>query len=370
MNYLIEEPSQLKELEPLFSRLSSESGVVAVDTEFLREKTYNARLCLVQLGIGEHQYCIDVLAIDDLSSIISLLADERVLKLFHAARQDMEVIYQTLGVLPKPIFDTQLAAAFCGADMQLGYGSLVADRTGVELPKTQSRTDWTRRPLSAEQVKYAGEDVAYLNALYDDAKDELADNGKTQWYQEEIQTYYQLDKYVIDPATAYKRLSGGNLKLKQQYVLKALAEWREATAQERDIPRTWVLKDDKLYDLVIQQPKSEQEIRELQVFGRKSASYLLAPQALKLIKSVEVGDTALWRKVEPLTKQDRSICSGMMKELAKLAAEHKIAQGLLATRKDIEALYRHRQSKKMLNGWRKSQVGEPLLEYLRAEPVQ
>lgn len=366
MNYLIEEQSQLTELKPLLEELGTSSGVVGVDTEFLREKTYNARLCLVQLGIGEHQYCIDVLAIEDLSPIISLFSDERVLKLFHAARQDMEVIYQTLEVLPKPIFDTQLAAAFCGADMQIGYGALVADRTGTELAKTQSRTDWTRRPLSAEQIKYAGEDVAYLKELYDRALVDLGAHGKMDWYTEEIEAYYELDKYVIDPAFAYKRLSAGNLKLKQQYRLRALAEWREETAQKRDIPRTWVLKDDKMFELATRPPKSAKEMHDMGVFGRKSANYLV-PEALAVIKSVKAGEAVLWRKTEPLTKQERGVCSGMMKELAKLSESHDIAQGLLGTRRDMESLYRHRQSKKLLKGWRKGLVGKPMLDWLSAD---
>lgn len=366
MNYLIEEQSQLTDIEPLFETLSEQSGVVAVDSEFLREKTYNARLCLVQLGIGEDQYCIDVLAIEDLSSIASLFADERVLKLFHAARQDMEVIYQTFGALPKPIFDTQLAAAFCGSDMQIGYGALVQEVTGIELPKTQSRTDWTRRPLSPEQITYAGEDVAHLRELYEKAQQRLGESSKVKWYEEEIQSYYELDKYIIEPSQAYKRLSGGNLNIKQQYLLKAFAEWREATAQQRDIPRTWVIRDEKLFDLVLQQPKTEDKIREMGIFGRRSVTYL-APQALEIIKSVSTGDERLWRKVEPLTKQEKGVCSTLMKQLSALAGELEIAQALLGTRKDIESLYRHRQSKKLLGGWRKEQVGEPLLSYLRAE---
>jgi len=369
MNYLIEEQDQLTEIEPLFEELSEKSGVVAVDTEFLREKTYSAKLCLVQLGIGEHQYCVDVLAIDDLSSLKRLFADQNVLKLLHAARQDMEVLYQTFDLLPKPIFDTQLAAAFCGSDMQIGYGALVQEVTGIELAKTQSRTDWTRRPLSAEQIVYAGEDVAHLEALYKHALLELEKSGKLAWYQEEIDSFYELDKYLMDPAVAYKRLSGGGLKLKQQYLLKSLAEWREATAQKKDIPRTWILRDDKLFDLVQQQPKNEESIREMGVFGRKSVGYL-ASQALQVMRSVEVGEQALWRKVDPLTKQEKSICSALMKQLANLSKEKKIAQALLGTRKDMESLYRYRQSKKIMNGWRREPVGETLLAYLREQEAR
>ena len=366
MNYLIEDQHQLTELEPLFKQLSEQSGVVAVDTEFLREKTYSAKLCLVQLGIAEHQYCIDVIAIEDLSLLIDLFADERIVKLFHAARQDMEVIYQTLDVLPKPIFDTQLASAFCGGDMQQGYGAMVLERTGVELAKTQSRTDWTRRPLSAEQIEYAGDDVAHLEELYRQTKGSLEENQRLDWYHQEIESYYELDKYIIDPALAYKRLSGGGLKIKQQYILKAMAEWREATAQKKDIPRSWVMRDDKLFDLVIQQPKTEQEVKDLGVFGRKSAAYL-APVALKIMDSVEVLEDRLWRKVEPLTKQEKGICSGMMKELSRISQDLGIAQGLLGSRKDMESLFRHRESERLLFGWRKGEVGDVLLSHLQQQ---
>lgn len=368
MNHLIEKQQQLNDLEPLFRELSEQSGVVAVDTEFLREKTYSAKLCLVQLGIGEHQYCIDVLVIDDLSLLIGLFADEKILKLFHAARQDMEVVYQTLNVLPKPIFDTQLASAFCGGDMQQGYGAMVLERTGVELAKTQSRTDWTRRPLSADQIEYAGDDVAHLETLYRQTQALLEENQRTDWYQQEIESYYELDKYIIDPALAYKRLSGGALKIEQQYILKAMAEWRESTAQKRDIPRSWVMRDDKLYDLVTQQPTTEQEIKDLEIFGRKSVVYL-APLALEIMANVTVSKERLWRKVEPLTKQEKAICSGLMKELSGIAKSLGVAQALLGTRKDIESLFRHRQSEKLLNGWRKKHVGEVLLGQLETQGV-
>jgi ribonuclease D len=361
MNYLIEEQSQLTGLKPLFTQLHEQSSHIAVDTEFLREKTYNARLCLVQLGIGEHQYCIDVIAIEDLSLLADLFADQKILKLFHAARQDMEVLYQTLGVMPKPIFDTQLAAAFNGLDMQIGYSALVQHRLDIELPKSQARTDWTRRPLSAVQLAYAADDVAHLTALYEISNGELKNQGKLAWYEQEIEDYYEVDRYVIDPAMAYKRLGGGGLKVAQQYTLKALAEWRESMAQQRDIPRTWVLRDDKLFDLAAQA-----EILRMGVFGNKSA-HRMAPIAAKLISEVEVGEQRLWDKVEPLDKKDKAVCSAMMKELAKLAQEHEVAQGLLATRRDMESLYRHGQSEKLLNGWREGLVGQPLLRYIESK---
>ncbi len=361
MNYLIEEQSQLSELGPLFDELSHNRGLIAVDTEFLREKTYSAKLCLVQLGIGEDQYCIDVLAIDDLTLLSELFANENILKLLHAARQDMEVIYQTLNVLPKPIFDTQLAAAFLGMDMQAGYSTLVKDRLDIELPKSQARTDWTRRPLSQEQIAYAGDDVAHLEQLYTLAIEEMKNDNKLEWYDEEIESFYDITKYVIDPVDAYKRLSGGGLNLTQQYTLRDLAEWRESMAQKRDIPRTWVLKDDRLYDLAVRRPATEEAIKEMAIFGKKSAPRF-APIAAKIISEVVVGEQRLWRKVAPLDKKQKSFCSGLMKQLTKLSEQGRVAQGLLGTRKDIESLYRHRTSTKLLSGWRKQVVGDQLLE--------
>ena len=375
MKYLIEAQAQLDELAHRIDRLEDSqsaelselgnySAIVAVDTEFLREKTYYAKLCLVQLGIDDDQYCIDVLSIDDLSILQDLFVNPRVIKLFHAARQDMEVIYQTLGVMPRPIFDTQLAAAFCGADMQIGYSALVEQRLGLELPKSQARTDWSRRPLSDKQIDYAADDVAHLAALFRTELVSLVDGDKLAWYQEELENYYQVDLYDLDPAMAYRRLNGGHLKIAQQYVLQALAEWREKLAQDKNIPRSWICRDDKLFDLAVKRPRNPDDVKNMGVFGRKSAEHY-SKQVAELIRGVRVQEQKLWRKIEPLSKQEKSICTELMKKLAAYSKQVAIAQGLLGTRKDIEGLYRDRRSKKLLKGWRQKLVGEPLLSALR-----
>ncbi len=364
MNYLIDEQSALDALQPLFTELRAKGGMLAVDTEFLREKTYHAKLCLVQLGIGEDQYCIDVLAIADLSLLAELFTDPAVVKLFHAARQDMEVIWQSLNVLPKPVFDTQLAAAFCGMDLQLGHTALVAEKLGIELSKSQARTDWTRRPLTSKQLDYAAEDVAHLVSLYTLLKEALDEAGKSAWFEEEIEDLYEVEKYDADPAMAYQRLSGGNLNLQQQYVLRALAEWRESMAKDRDIPRSWVVRDDKLYELATKLPTSADEIIEMGIFGRRSAPRF-APQAARIIEDVQVEGHALWRKVDPLDKQQKGVVSVMMNELKEQAQQQEIAQGLLATRRDVESLFRHGHSDKLLTGWREDVIGKKLLNIVQ-----
>ena len=150
--------------------------------------------------------------------------------------------------------------------------------------------------------------------------------------------------------------------------MKALAQWREEVAQKRDIPRTWVLRDDKLFDLATKRPKTESEIVEMDVFGRKSVKYF-APETAKLIANVDVGEDKIWRKIDPLSKEEKSFCSKLMKKVAAYSQENDIAQALLGTRRDIESLYRNRSSKKLLKGWRKELVGQPLIDYMRKEGV-
>ena len=364
MNYLIETQEQFDELQPVFADLKEAQGNVAVDTEFLREKTYNAKLCLVQLGIDDNQYCIDVLAIDDLAALIDLFIDETVTKLFHAARQDMEVIWQTLGVLPKPVFDTQLAAAFCGLDLQLGHTALVFEKLGVELAKSQARTDWARRPLSRAQLDYAAEDVTYLAQLHVLLLEELESSNKLDWFTQELQDLYDTDRYNLSPEQAYQRLNGGSLKLSEQYVLRDLATWREWRAQRSDIPRAWVLRDDKLYTLAAKQPQTAEAVLETGIFGWSSTNRL-APLIAEIVAGVEVGEDPLWRASEPFDKQQKGDIATMMHALKALAKKHHIAQGLLGTRKDVEALYRYRESVRLLSGWRKEVVGQPLLNLVQ-----
>lgn len=359
MEHYIHSQAQLDALIPALQ----EATVVAVDTEFLREKTYHAKLCLVQLGLGEHQYCVDVLSIDDLSSLQALFANKQVLKLFHAARQDFEVIYQRFNVVPEPVFDTQLAAAFNGKDMQIGLAGLVKDELDIDVASSQARTDWTARPLSEAQLHYAAEDVTYLNQLYQSALDLLSNANKLTWFEEEILALSDHRLYNIEPEDAWQRVQGGNMRPKQQHSLKQLAIWRETMAQQKNIPRSWVLKDSAMFDIANQSPKDMGQLARLNVLGKRGLP-TYGEQIIEMLTNLSGNFAPIWPAYEPFSREEKSHCSQMIKLVRDNAEQLKIAQALLATRKDIEALWRGNDKSRLLKGWRADVIGNQLNDYV------
>lgn len=237
-------------------------AAVAIDTEFLRERTYHAKLCLVQVATPDECAAIDPLAIDDLSPLADLMADVDTLKVFHACSQDMEVLFHTLGVCPTPIFDTQIAAAFLGERAQCSYHNLVHSFCGTSLPKTESLTDWSRRPLTPQQVEYALDDVRYLIDAYHVIEDKLHSLGRTAWVRDEIRPFANPAHYANDPRSAYKRVKRvGACTRRQLAVARELAAWREHRAEARDVPRKWVMSDEVLLALCKRAPKTIDDFR-------------------------------------------------------------------------------------------------------------
>jgi ribonuclease D len=360
----------VSDIESLVNTLSA-SDRVAVDTEFLREKTYYAHLCLVQLQAQHQEHCVDTikgLEIESLEPLLEVFSNPKITKVFHAARQDIEVILTSFGVLTTPIFDTQLAAAFCGSDMQIGYSALVQQELGITLPKSQARTDWSKRPLSDQQIEYALCDVRYLFDLQDIFAERLDKQDKLDWFNAEQALSYDAKLYEVAPENAYKRLSGGNMAPTQQYLLKELAAWREQLAIAKNLPRSWILKDKTCYDIAenikLSKPVNSQSLDRIEgnLSRLKSDFEQIVEQALKQAEDRQF--KAIWKRVEPLTKAEKSLCSSMMNIVKSKAKQLEVAQGLLATRKDIESLYRYRTSAKLLNGWRKEVIGERLLDYV------
>ena len=273
--------STYEELERFCERASS-SPVLAVDTEFLRERTYRPRLCLIQLATSADDIAaVDPIAIRDLSPIARLFEDPSIVKILHACSQDLEVIDGAMGCVPSPMFDTQLAAAFLGHRMQLGYGALVESYTGVHLAKAESLTDWSRRPLDPEQLVYAEDDVRYLPGIYEQMRSELVDRDRLSMVLPEMQALLDPSHYRHDPMLAYQHLKRvSSLTRRQLAVAREACAWRERLAAKRDIPRKWVLSDEVLVEVCRRAPADEQRLRRIrgteQLSERDSAALLHA----------------------------------------------------------------------------------------------
>ena len=365
---LIDTPEALAEL---CGELAG-SEWLAVDTEFIRERSYYPRLCLIQVSNGERAACVDPLALGEaIAPFLELLFDGSILKVFHAARQDLEIFWHDWGRFPLPLFDTQPAAALLGYGDQIGYANLVRQVLGVDLPKDQSRTDWAARPLDPQQIRYALDDVIYLGQLYLEIRGRLSDRERLQWLAADFAALADPATYEPDPNTAWKRIKGRqHLRGRQLAVLQALARWREEQARARDLPRKWVLKDDLLVELSRRQPRSLEALAKV----RGVEAGLVRKEGRRLIALIEAA-AALpreqWpeekRRPPPLSPQQEAMVDYLAAALRLLAARHQLSPQAIGTHKDLQKLVRGEQECALLQGWRRAVAGEPLQALLRGE---
>src|SRR6202167_1655678 len=256
------------ELAAACSRMAS-FPFVTVDTEFLRETTYYPLLCVAQMASPEEALVIDALAPGiDLAPFFSLMADEKVMKVFHAARQDIEIVWHRAKLIPAPLFDTQVAAMVLGYGDSISYDQLVQRITGDTLDKSNGFTDWTRRPLSEAQLSYAVSDVTHLRDVYLALVDDLGRRGRVDWVQEEMHVLTSADTYRMDPENAWQRLKTRVRKPKELAVLIEVAAWREREAQARDVPRSRVLKDEVVADIAVHAPTTIDKLKNLRSLPR------------------------------------------------------------------------------------------------------
>ena len=362
----IDTPAKLREL---CARLAG-APRVALDTEFLREKTYFPKFCLLQIAAGEVVACVDPLALDSLEPLHAILFDPAVLKVFHSGRQDMEIFYNRCGRLPGPVFDTQLAAPLLGLAEQISYAGLVAELLGVSLSKAHSRTDWTRRPLSPEQIRYAADDVIYLDQAYQAMAPRLAQLGRLGWLAGDFAELADPALYENAPELAWTRIGGVyQLKPKPLSIVQTLAAWREKTAREQDLPRGWILKDDALFDLARQQPASAEQLGQVRGIDERVVKRHGAAIA-RLIQE------ALARPPQPLeaarrqpkkTPEQEALLDLLMAVVRLRAAQNTLNPATLASRKDLEQLFDGEPQARLAHGWRKTMVGDELAAVLRGE---
>jgi ribonuclease D len=360
----IDTPAQLQEL---CSRISG-SPWLALDTEFAREKTYYPVLCLLQLCNGELAACIDPLNLTDLTPLLEILADPKVMKIFHAGRQDLEIFYHRWSSLPQPLFDTQIAAGLLGLGDQIGYAALVQQLLGRELEKGHTRTDWSRRPLDPEQVRYALDDVIYLGEIHRLLAARLREQGREHWLQEEFRELADPATYAVDPDRMWQRIRGQQqLKGVQRAVLQALAAWRETTAEHANRPRRWLLKDEVLLELARRQPVDTQGLERIRGL-EEGTIRRWGSELLQRIAAAKALPKEQWPPAETrgprLTPQQEAITDLLMSCLRLTAEREGVVPSALTNRRELERLVTGERDLPILHGWRRAIAGGVLLEVL------
>ena len=358
-------------LRAVCSRLSK-AGFVTVDTEFMRDSTFWPILCLIQLAGPEDEVIVDPLAPDiDLAPFYALMRNPKVVKVFHAARQDIEIFYHEGDTIPDPLFDTQVAAMVCGFGDSVGYETLVKRLAGGEVDKSSRFTDWSRRPLSEKQLNYAIKDVTYLRTIYEVLAKRLTQTKRARWVAEEMSVLQNPETYAMRPENAWKRVKGRFRGTRGLAVLVEVAAWRERQAQERDMPRSRIMKDDALAEIATQIPRSLSDLDGLRAVPKGFSN---SRSAASLMEAIERG-LAMKEEDIPVVEGPEPLPPGigplveLLKVLLKIKCEeHDVAQKLVANVADLERIAAHAEPDvPALKGWRRELFGEDALRLKRGE---
>ena len=347
----------------LVARLAAHTSI-GLDTEFLRERTYRAELCLIQVSSGDDAACVDPIAVTDLGPLAGPLTAAGVVKVMHASRQDLEVLLPAVGLV-QPVFDTQIAAALAGFAAQVGYAELVRRLLGVDLPKAHTRTDWSRRPLSPEQIEYALDDVRHLIPLKLTLEEQLAKLGRLTWLGEELSALSDASALATDPEEAWRRIKGlQGLDPARERLARALAAWRERRAMERNRPRGWILDDAALRQMIVRVPRSQAALEAIEDVPAGVLRHC-GGELLECIAAAKVPDPAppldMRRRPDPAR-------SALVKKLGAVvqaaATELSVSPEVLATRRELERLAEGAEDIAALRGWRRAAIGDKLLAAL------
>ncbi|MFL2765189.1 MAG: ribonuclease D [Paracoccaceae bacterium] len=354
----------------VFCERAANEKYITIDTEFLRERTYFSKLCLVQLAFPgdekQNAVIIDTLASNlDLSPLYELFKNQNIVKVFHAARQDLEIFYLDSGIFPYPLFDTQIAAMVCGFGDQVAYETLVRQLAKKTLDKSSRFTDWSRRPLTDAQKKYALADVTHLRVIYEILSEELKKTGRLKWVEEELTNLVSPDIYDVNPKNSWRRLKTKSNSRRFLGLVASLAEFRENFAQTKNIPRNRVIKDDALLELASNKPKNLDELSKSRLLLREARKGEVASGLLDAIeKGLNIPDLELPEKKEKLDKVFvNSALSDLLRVLLKSCSESAgVAGKLIASAGDLDALAAGDRSIAALSGWRYEVFGQSALE--------
>jgi len=343
---------------------------VTVDTEFLRETTYYPKLCLIQMASAEEIVLVDPLAAGiDLAPFFALMANEAVTKVFHAARQDLEIIWNLGRLIPTPLFDSQVAAMVCGYGEQVSYESLATGLAGAKIDKSSRFTDWARRPLTDAQLVYAAADVTHLRVVYQKLKSRIEKNDRMSWVADEMAILNNPKTYEMDPEEAWMRVKARIRKPVERAVLMELAAWREREAQGRDVPRGRIIKDDGLAEIAVAQPKSVEELGRLRAIPNGFERSRAGADILEAVARGKARDPA----TIPPFEQERAGGSGALVQLLKVLLQsvserNQVAAKLIASADEVERLAaRPENDMPVLQGWRGEIYGQIALKLIRGE---
>jgi ribonuclease D len=359
-------------LKRLCQELSRDS-FVTVDTEFMREQTFWPELCLIQIAGAEREAIIDPLAEGlSLKPFFDLMANKKVVKVFHAARQDLEIIWLKAKLIPEPIFDTQVAAMVCGFGDQVSYEALARRIAKVQIDKSSRFTDWSRRPLSQKQLAYALSDVIHLRPIYEKLRGLLDKSGREPWLEEELAVLTSPSTYETHPEEAWKRVKFRPRNRKQLAILMTLAAWREREAQERNVPRSRILKDDAIAEAATQAPQDIPALKSLRALPRGYATSRVGEAIIKQVAAGLAMDAEQLPKLKaddtPLT-ETASVISDVLKLALKVICEKEgIAPRIVANSGDLDAIAMDDAADiPLLKGWRRKLFGETALRIKAGE---
>ncbi len=355
----IDKPEQLPSLCEQISR----EPWIALDTEFLREKTYYPKFCLLQIAAPGWVACVDPLAIADLSPLFAAIYAPNITKVFHSCRQDLEIFYQITGRIPSPIFDTQIAAPLLGFQENPGYAMLVSSFLNINLSKAHTRTDWSARPLSQDQIQYAADDVIYLCEIYSKMCEQLENLGRLNWLDSDFALLNDPELYQLSPENAWFKIRGKNkLTGKQLSILQTLSEWREYTAQTENKPRNWLFPDDMLLELAKLQPDTMSDLTKIRNINERSANRYGKTICGLIAEAKQHPPKPLKEKDRPgkKTQQHEAVVDVLSAVVRIRAEENSLNPVILATRKELEQLVFGDEECPLLHGWRYNMAGKEL----------
>jgi ribonuclease D len=358
------------QLDILCDQINKEPWL-ALDTEFLREKTYYPKFCLLQIATPEWVACVDPIVLPKLDDLFEAIYNPAIVKVFHSCRQDLEIFYQLTGKLPAPVFDTQVAAPLLGFQDNPGYAMLVSSLLSINLNKAHTRADWSKRPLTDAQIEYAADDVIYLCQIYQIMIKKLAELGRTDWLKHDFAELTNSALYIVDPKKAWFKIRGKNkLTGKQLSIIQTLAQWREQTAQTEDRPKSWLLRDEMLFELAKLQPETVEELTNVRGINERAVNRYGKELCQLITAAKNRAPIPLNEKDRPARKtQQQEAILDILTALVRIRAEeNSLNPTILASRKDLEVLlFGDDDECPLLHGWRFAMAGRELVGLLKGE---